>query len=258
MINWNWKEFINELELIVGGLDILKTQCFDFHSGFNEKLNLQNKLQHPVIISFSAIYNYANICYEFINQYLQLSKSDQVEIENIDQYIDEVVQRCIELTKIMFIGSMSAMEFGVREVIKLFPNHEIYESIERKEKLIHEFDKVFDTLNNESKDKLRKFRKKFKNVPIFDSFQYIINKSKSLNLLTKEEAELWKTIIDLRNSAVHNGMYAIKDLSIDSENLKFHFLKNTGIKEDMDFFVYLCVNAVDMKCIWLQRLFEIE
>ena len=100
-----------------------------------------------------------------------------MKIENIDQYIDEVVQRCIELTKMMFIGSMSAMEFGVREVIKLFPNHEIYESIERKEKLSHAFDKVFDTLNNESKDKLRKFRKKFKNVPIFDSFQYIINKS---------------------------------------------------------------------------------
>lgn len=256
MNTWTWDQFLSNLEFNIEALKILQTQCDDFREGFKKLFGLtEESKRDPRLLAFAAVHNNARIGEEFLDNYYSLWSELKPNQRQPDQEcIDELVPRCIEFLKSIFFSNMSVIEYSVKETIKLYPKHLLQEAIDRREKLVATFEDITSTLSQDVQQRLSPIRKKLKGLPILDTFQYILEKSCSLNMIEQQELEQWKAIVELRNSAAHNGMYAHKDIHISTDGLELKIQKGEPICADLDVFTHCSVIVVDHLCKWLQAV----
>lgn len=249
-----WDSFLSDLKFNIEALKILQTQCYDFREGFKKRFSLaEAQKADPRLLAFAGVHNNARIGEEFLSSYyLQWSELKPGQRPSDDECLAELVPRCVEFLKTVFFSSMSVVEYSVRETIRLYLDHPLQEAINRREKLVVAFEELTADFPQDLREKLSPIRKRLKALPVLDTFQYILEKSYSLEILDETESEQWKTIVELRNSAAHNGMYAHKDMDLSFTEPDLHFKKSEPIKADLDIFTHCTVIVVDHFCKWLQ------
>ncbi len=130
--------------------------------------------------------------------------------------VDSCIEKIMTLQKSSLVRLMSIMEYSVREII-LNSESELATCVNRRDKLCDSFDNVYSKLESDEQKPWKKFKQEVKSLPPFDSIAKIAEKSFSLGLIKKESFEIWKVLITLRNSIVHNN--AILDTKLNSQKI---------------------------------------
>lgn len=210
---------------------------------------------------FNTIYNHFVICRENLDKYYKfwLEVPVKVESENeIKKILESRERRCIELTKNLFISTISTIEYYIRKIIASEEKHMLSDYIERGRRAFDEFELIYNSLDEQEKIKFRKFRKTLKELPPCDSISKIIQKSKSKGFITEEELKEWEFLLNLRNITVHNNCISSKDLSIEINNRVFELKNNEMMVDKLDVYMYLTNVMVNLFYNWCRKNYELN
>ena len=170
---------------------------------------------------FDKIKNQAIITIEVLGVYIDFWKRNLIREEDINEMSLENEDRILLVTKALFIFTISAIEFNIRQIIANNSTHPLIECINRKEKLIEYFNPIYDSLPEDIKEKFKPFKKKLTDTPPLDAIRRIVDKSKLIDLITDSEINQWIFILEVRNITVHNDLIGSKDMNIEIDNRKF-------------------------------------
>lgn len=238
--------------------EIIK-RCFDIR---NTSREYSIKFREPEVIlpeykggCFSMIFNHSTLTLEVLDHYSTIWKSviTNKSNEQIEEAKQENGERIISITKSLFISSMSAIEYNIRNIILHTNNHILSDTINRKEKLIDSFSPVFDDLDDETKNKLRSFRKKLKDTPPFDSIGQVMLKSKSSQIINELEYKQWSFLLNTRNIVVHNNSIASKDFSLMIDGREYLHKAGVMLRDNLDFFIELTILAIELSINWIKE-----
>ena len=240
-----------EMEEIINQTWEIRKKCEEYANLLSQKCGEDD----PRVACFNMIFNKATLTFELLKNYHSIWKLHRTypDKEEINRIREENAQRCNMATKALFVDVISSIEFNTKNTIYLYPNHPLTECVDRREKLIEHFDPIYSELDKEAQDKLRKFRKKLKDVPPFDSFWRIIEKSQSISLIDKQEANIWKFIIEVRNCTIHNNAIASRDCQVNIDGCEFQLEEGQMTKGKLDFYTFLSRKLVDCFFDWAQR-----
>lgn len=205
--------------------------------------------------SFSHIYNKATFTAEILSFYHSIWKqSYKVDSQRVEAITQENAERCMEVTKWLYIGAVSSIEFHIRGIISTQKEHDLAEHVNRREKMVELFDITYQELDVVNQEKLRLFRKTLKDLPPFDSFSRILNASEKLGLLSARDAEIWKFAVEMRNCTVHNNAIGSRDtaLQLGDQIIEIKVGKMTRAK--LDIYTKLTSAIVHSTFDWVQKL----
>lgn len=212
----------------------------------------------------AAISNKVIICFEVLGFYHQIWSQDftltadggsQKELEETFQKIIEGnAERAIEMLRNTFIAIMSYIEYRSRLVIESLDGHPLQDSINRKEKLLDDFNAVFADLSEDCQAQLKVFRKSLKDTPPFDSFGKIIDQSAKLKLIESDELLIWKFASKLRNIIVHNNAIAASNEEVEVEGKLYQMTQGQMTQGDLTFFVVFIEQMPQLFLRWSERL----
>ena len=206
------------MKMLINEVENLREKCSRYGDEANSML--KGSLLGTGSGCFGMIFNHATLTLELLDHYYRIWRKPTIittrDIEDLERSKKENAERCILITKWLFIDSISSIEFSMKESIKLCPN----------------------TL----------FKKKGKRVYLSS----IVKKSKSIHLMGNDSIKAWNLILRVRNLVVHNnaiadqnGQYQIKDITIS-------LIEGKMMKGKLDFFVKLTDMAVDEYYSWLK------
>lgn len=194
------------------------------------------------------IFNKAIIAFEQLKYYENIWK----ETNNLAN--DQNSERCIDVTRMLFIGVISCIEFNIRKIVALQSNKGLLETINRKEKLFDSFEEIYCSMNDEVKGQLKAFRKKLKDLPPSDPISQIIKKSKSEKLIDELDYQSWDFIFNMRNIMVHNNGIASKNAELEFEGRKYYTIEGEGAKGDLAVFLVLTRLVTELFCKWVNSI----
>lgn len=207
--------------------------------------------------------NYGSDCFASIHNHLVLSLEMLSFYNNIwsnqpddHKYDQEKVERCVEVTKNLFISTVSLIEFNIRNIIDSTQNHILSDYINRSRRAFDEFDDIYKIMGKETQKQLSKVRKKLKDLPPCDSISKILQKSKSVGLITEKELEEWNFIVTVRNITVHNNCIGSKDLNAEINNRKFHIKENDMMHDNLDCYLYLTNHIINLFYNWAKNNYK--
>lgn len=212
-------------------------------------------------LCFNSIHNHTVLCLESLDHYYNLwgEKPPQYMTEHdIQQTIKENQERCIEVTKSLFISTVSLIEFNIRNIIDSTEKHILSDYINRSKKAYDEFERIYKCLDSQEKQKFKSIRKILKDLPPCDSISKIIQKSKSNGFITEAELKEWDFILTLRNITVHNNCISSKDLSIEINNRLFKMEKNEMMSGKLDVYLYLTDHIIKLFYNWSKYNYSIN
>ena len=170
---------------------------------------------------FAMIFNSTTLTLELLSYYYEKWKGPFVETrEEIRRKKEENAQRCIAITKMQFISSISSIEYCVKETINLNPKHS-----------------------------LAKWSRKQKRIYLSS----IMKKSKRIGLINNKQHGFWECILKVRNVIVHNNGIADFDKTYQIDGITVSFVKGKMLKGKLDFFVKLTDKAVDLFHSWIMK-----
>lgn len=222
-----------------------------------------DKIKHNNYTSlcFNSIYNHVVLCLESLDNYYSLwtHKAPQYMTEHDrQQIIKENKERCIEVTKSLFISTVSLIEFNIRNIIDNTEKHILSDYINRSKKAYDEFEVIYQGLDLQEKQKFKSIRKILKDLPPCDSISKIIQKSKSNGFITADELKEWEFILTLRNITVHNNCISSKDSCIEINNRLFKMEKNEMMNDKLDVYLYLTDHVIKLFYNWSKYNYSIN
>lgn len=221
---------------------------------YSNALGIRFPYDDPRTACFSMILNRTTQTLELLDHYYPIWKEYKTDLseEETARIREENWQRCVEISRYLFVGAMSVIEFSVRNIISSQPYHPLTQCTNRREKLIEHFDRIYLELDKDSQAKLNEFRQKLTDVPPFDSFRRIIEKSSSIDILGESDVNTWKFLIELRNCTIHNNAVADKGLRIEIDGREFSMEANQMIRGKMDFYIFMTQTAIRLLFNWIQ------
>lgn len=244
---------------LINQVQYLMHKCKEFADVIVGEYNLQD----PRACCFCMIHNEATIFNELLHAYVRMyNEQTQDGLLLVagglglthSQLKKQLRDKTNLVLKGLFVQVVSKIEYSIRETIRLYPAHKLMEYIDRKEKLLNSFDQVYDELDQETKDKLRKFKKKLRDVPPYDSFKLIIQASRKIGIIDEDVEKIWDCIIRIRNCTVHNNSIPSRDDKINIDGRVFQFRENQMIEDRLDFYLFFSTKAVKLFFSWAKTI----
>jgi hypothetical protein len=178
---------------------------------------------------FFLIHNKATIALEVLNYFFKLWEKFDLDLgeDSIHKLRSENTERCIEITRSLFIGCMSVVEHCAKRSIELYPTSRLSMRI----------------------DELRS-----RNRYIF--LKGIIQESGNLGFIPKAQEDEWINVIIIRNLAVHNNSISDLDKDANVGGRIFHLRKGEMMRGDLDTYVMLSERSVDLYHSWISKLHQ--
>ncbi len=210
---------------------------------------------------FNDLYNHLIISRETLNHYYKFWTEQPVDIhteKEYDKVLDSREKITIEITKYLFISTISTIEYYIRKVIDTSNNHLLKDYINRSIKGYDEFYKVYKLLEDSEKEKFKDVKKVLKDLPPCDSISRIIQESYSNDIITKDKLNKWEFILTLRNITVHNNCISPKDLSLEIDNRVFELKKGKMLNDKLDVYMYLTNIMIDLFYDWCSHNYKLN
>lgn len=173
---------------------------------------------------FAMIYNGTTLTLELLHYYHKQWKDLVVATEeDLRLSREENAQRCILISKMQFISSVSSIEYCVKETINLYPKHPLATWCRKQRK---------------------------RRIYLGGT----INESKLIGLIDDKEYESWRCILGVRNALVHNNGIADYDRTYQIDGMTVSFVKGKMLRGKLDFFVKLTEKATDLYYSWIVKL----
>lgn len=221
----------------------------------------KTKPKNYTSLCFNSIYNHAVLSFESLDNYYNLwghrAPTHMTESKR-QEIIKDNTERCIEVTKSLFISSVSLIEFNIRNIIDNTENHILSSYINRSRKAYDEFEAVYKLLDEQEKQKFKSVRKTLKDLPPCDSISKIIQKSMSNGFITEEELKEWEFLLTLRNITVHNNCISARDLSIEIDNRLFKMEKGKMMNDKLDGYMYLTNRIIKLFYNWSKQNYKLN
>jgi hypothetical protein len=142
----------------------------------------------------------------------------------IEQSKQDNWDRCMEQTKMFFVGVISSMEYCAKQSVKLCSSTSIGQSMDKIE---HK-----------------------KRIYLND----IIKESNKLGMISAEEKYKWECLIRLRNSAVHNNCVVEEDDTYTIDSVTVTLKKGEMMQANLDIFTNLTESALGLYNDWINKL----
>jgi len=201
--------------------------CEEYDKKLCKILKIKNSAEDFRTGCFAMMFNQATLTFELLDYYYRKWNNPNQLLflteETKKQTIKENGERCTEISKMMFIASMSLIEFNIKKSISLYP----------KSKLCKFY------LEKQEKNKFISF------------YKLITNKSK--NFITTKENKSWKFLITIRNATVHNNSISDKseEIKINGRNLKIK--KDEMMQGKLDHYIFLTIEAITRYYYWIKK-----
>ena len=216
------------MKALLDQTDMIRKKCQQYGQELKAELKEELSSDDPRTACFTMIHNKSVQSLELLSHYFNVwSKKISGSQDKIDDIRNENAERCMELTKMLFIGVMSSIEFCAKGSVRFYSTSRI---------------------NNNLDSYLKKKKRKF---------LYLINiikESFNCELISKKEKEYWKYLIWIRNLMVHNNgvahtteNYKINDLTINLEMEKM-------VRGNLDLFLKLTDYSVELYNSWIKSL----
>jgi len=206
----------------------LRQKCAQYENDVNSIL--QNPIpSDPRSGCLGMIYNTATLTLEMLSYYYEQWKGPHIvsSEEDLRRSREENAQRCVEITKMQFISSVSSIEYCVKETISLYPKHPLAK-----------------WCNNQQQRKRRIY------------LGGIITESKRMGLVDNKEYDSWGCILKVRNAVVHNNGIADHDKTYQIDGATVTFIKGKMLRGKLDFCVRLTDKAADLYYSWVVKLIK--
>lgn len=174
---------------------------------------------------FSMIFNKATVVVELLSHYFELWKNPAahgIRVEDIEETREENAERCKEITKWLFVDSLSAMEYCMKETMNLYPNLSLAKWCRKQQQRRRVY------------------------------LSGIVAESERIGIINNTDYKFWNCIVDVRNSVVHNNAIADKDKTCQVDGTIVSFVKGKMLRGKLDFFVKLTDKAIDIYYSWIR------
>jgi len=177
------------------------------------------------------IFNKATMVAELLSYYFEIWKNPLmhgIKVEDVKRAREENAERCIEVTKWLFINSLSAIEYCMKEAMNLHSNHPLakwYCKQQQQSKRVYLRGIVTTEAN-----------------------------SKRIGIVKDTDYEFWKCMVDVRNSVVHNNAVADQNTTCQADGAVISFVKGKMLRGKIDFFVKLTDKAIDLYYSWITHV----
>jgi hypothetical protein len=149
--------------------------------------------------AFIMIFNKITLGCEVLHNYYKIwSKSYTLNKKDIERLKKDNGERIITIERMIFIESLSSIEYVSKEFIKSYQN--IFGSLSGRIYLINIFDK-----------------------------------SRREGILSNEDHDKWNGLIKLRNKIVHNNAISDENYSVDFNSFKLELVNNQMTTGDLNF-----------------------
>ena len=205
----------------------IRNICKEYDKEICKILKIKNNAEDSRTGCFAMIFNQATLTFELLDYYYgKWDDSNQLPFltkEEKQQTIKENGERCMEISKMLFIASISSIEFSIKKSVLLYPKSELCKFYLEKQK------------NNK-----------------FISFYKIITE-KSKHFITEKEKKSWKFLITVRNNTVHNNSISNKYEKIKINNRDFEIEKEKMMQGKLDHYILLTTEAIARYYYWIKK-----
>lgn len=176
---------------------------------------------------FFLIHNKATVTAEVLDYFMKVWKNNEPVQDDLRARIlmEENTERCIEITRSLFVGCMSVVEYCAKRSVAIYPGSRLSRRL----------------------DELRS-----RNRYIF--LKGIIQESRSLELISKEQEKEWVNVMLLRNLAVHNNSISDTDTDIEVGGRTFNLGSGEMMRGDLDTYVLLSERSMELYRRWICKL----
>ncbi|MEA1936705.1 MAG: hypothetical protein U9N04_01165 [Patescibacteria group bacterium] len=188
--------------------------CKEYDKKLKEVLKIKNSVKDSRIDCFAMIFNQATLAFELLDFYYGRWNNPPIK---------ENEERCMAISKMLFIASISSIEFSVKKSILLYPKSELCKFYLEKQK----------------NDK-------------FVSFYEIITR-KSKHFITEEDKQSWEFLITIRNATVHNNSISDKSREIKINGRKLRIKKDEMMQGKLDHYIFLTIEAIKRYYYWTKE-----
>ncbi|MCU7195924.1 hypothetical protein GMC23_12035 [Turicibacter sanguinis] len=200
-----------------------------------------------VIDCFTALINFYAINKEYIETIHSL-QIDQLEASKQKLHLSH---RVVIQTSSLFYSVISQIEYEMKKIIKEVEFHPLADcQFDKNKMLCEEFNKVYNDLDPDSQQKLKKVRKTIKRLPKSDSLRSILDYSKSRNLITESDYSMWLFILEVRNISVHNNRIGNKNMQIDINHHNYKIEKDKMLYGPLKFYLVMSNQAIVLFNNW--------
>lgn len=213
------------MEKLIQQVISIREKCKEYQDNLDKKSGDEIIQNDPRSGCFGMIFNGATVTLELLDHYYSIwSKRYTVTIAERNKIVGENAERCMKILRMLFIDSLSSIEYSIKNSILLYPNSELYRYAKKQQR-------------------------KGKTI----SLRAIIQKSKSF---IQNEYKYWDFILITRNCAVHNNSIADRNLEIDINGRKFKMEKGEMMRDKLDFFGFLTLILIDIYHIWINKIID--
>lgn len=178
---------------------------------------------------FAAIFNFTTLTVELLSYYYGLWKRAYIFVteEDMKRSREENAQRCLEITKMLFVFSISSMEHFAKETINIYPKHPLaqwFRKQQQQERRIY--------------------------------LSGIMGQSKRTGLIDSKSLKSWDCILEVRNLIVHNNAIADRDRIYQIDGMTVSFVSGKMLRGKLDFLVNLTDKATDLYYSWILKVIK--
>ena len=180
--------------------------------------------------AFNMIFNHTTMTLELLNYYYGIwSRTppgvNEAEIERMRR---ENAERVLEVTKWAFVFALSSMEHVLKELLKADERVASAQHLQRLRRTLLAGRRVY--------------------------LSTIVKSCREAEIISDEQHEVWKCLIEVRNAVVHNNAIADRDVVYRVGDLTVTFSKGRVLRGKLDFFVRLLKAAVEHYYMLLRAL----
>ena len=211
------------MDILIKEVMTLRKKCKDV--GFATQKRLGTDDRDPRHGCFAQIFNTSTLTVELLSYYFNCWKRQaNGSKEEIEEKRKENAERVILITKMHFINCMSAIEFCMKEKLRLFQDNGL--------------SKWYTEKLDDSK-------------PVY--MRSIVKESEKNGIITTKELEFWECLIDVRNFMVHNNAIADKTEICDLDGIQVEFVQGQMIRGKLGFLTKLADKSVDLYKLWVEK-----
>ena len=215
----------DDVQKLINQLYIMRKKCQQYGNELEASLGKNIVPNDPRYGCFAMIFNKSTLSLELLDFYSRVWKRPFVGSKNdVKKLKQENGQRCIDQTKMLFIGATSSIEFCAKESVKLHPKSTVGQAI----------------------IKLAAKRR----IYLSD----VVRISSNQKLFSKQEKYKWDRLIWLRNILVHNNGIADTDDVYVIDAVKVNLKNGAMIQGNLDIFTNLVESSVELYNSWINSL----
>ncbi|MFP4545423.1 MAG: hypothetical protein ACLFPN_01070 [Methanomassiliicoccales archaeon] len=214
------------LELLAQ-LEDIRGRCRECGTVLSDLLGERKLEGDPRPACFWMIFNKATLTSEVLDYLCRrrdrlTSLSDPRTEERVEM---ESQDRCMEMTRYLFIGTMSSVEHSCKVGVHLYPSSPLSERLE------------------ELRSKGR-----------YIFLKGIIKESRGVGMIGPEEEREWMDLMLLRNLTVHNNAVSDQRARLCIGGREFDLREGEMIWGELDTFIFLASRVVDRYHCWIMAL----